>query len=253
MQPVTKGCYRLRPARSQADVAAAQRLRHLAFHAGANASRDTGLNTGLDRDRFDAICTHVLIEDLRDGQLVCCFRTLDLPDGGQIGQSYSAQYYDLSALMRFAGPMIEIGRFCIHPDHHDPDILRLAWAALTCHVDARGIEMMFGCSSFRGTDQSRYLDAFAMLRDNHLAPPDLAPRIKAPLVFPFGAQVQPAPDRRRALLSMPPLLRSYLMMGGWVSDHAVIDPQMDTLHVFTGLEIRAIPEARKKLLRAVMA
>jgi hypothetical protein len=42
-------------------------------------------------------------------------------------------------------------------------------------------------------------------------------------------------------------------MGGWVSDHAVIDKQMDTLHVFTGLEISAIPDARKKLLRAVSA
>ncbi len=50
---------------------------------------------------------------------------------------------------------------------------------------------------------------------------------------------------------MPPLLRSYLLMGGWVSDHAVVDRQMNTLHVFTGLEISAIPAARKRLLRAV--
>ena len=42
-----------------------------------------------------------------------------------------------------------------------------------------------------------------------------------------------------------------LAMGGWVSDHAVIDRQMNTLHVFTGLEISAIPAARKRLLRAV--
>jgi putative hemolysin len=50
---------------------------------------------------------------------------------------------------------------------------------------------------------------------------------------------------------MPPLLKTYLMMGGWVSDHAVIDRQMNTLHVFTGVEIVAIPETRKRLLRAV--
>ena len=50
---------------------------------------------------------------------------------------------------------------------------------------------------------------------------------------------------------MPPLLRTYLMMGGWVSDHAVIDRQMGTLHVFTGVEIRAIPAARQRLLRAL--
>jgi hypothetical protein len=40
-------------------------------------------------------------------------------------------------------------------------------------------------------------------------------------------------------------------MGGWVSDHAVIDRQMNTLHVFTGLEIAAIPPNRARLLRAL--
>lgn len=52
---------------------------------------------------------------------------------------------------------------------------------------------------------------------------------------------------------MPPLLKTYLLMGGWVSDHAVIDPHMNTLHVFTGVETKAIPESRKRLLRAVTA
>ena len=59
------------------------------------------------------------------------------------------------------------------------------------------------------------------------------------------------PDVKLAMLRMPPLLRTYLIMGGWVSDHAVVDDQMNTLHVFTGLEISAIPPARKRLLRAV--
>jgi len=59
------------------------------------------------------------------------------------------------------------------------------------------------------------------------------------------------PDMTRALRRMPPLLRSYLMMGGWVSDHAVVDVQMNTLHVFTGIEIRSIPATRKRLLRAL--
>ena len=56
---------------------------------------------------------------------------------------------------------------------------------------------------------------------------------------------------QKAMAAMPPLLRTYLLMGGWVSNHAVVDHQLDTLHVFTGLEIRAIPPARARLLRAV--
>jgi L-ornithine Nalpha-acyltransferase len=52
---------------------------------------------------------------------------------------------------------------------------------------------------------------------------------------------------------MPPLLRTYLAMGGWVGDHAVVDRELGTLHVFTALEIRAIPEARARLLRGLAA
>ena len=92
---------------------------------------------------------------------------------------------------------------------------------------------------------------FAMLRDRHVAPRRWLPRVKAPEVFRF-ARLIGRPDPRRAMAAMPPLLRTYLMMGGWVSDHAVVDAQMDTLHVFTGLEIRAIPPGRAKLLRGTL-
>jgi hypothetical protein len=50
---------------------------------------------------------------------------------------------------------------------------------------------------------------------------------------------------------MPPLLRSYIGMGGWVSDHAVVDRTMNTLHVFTAVQTAAIPPARQRLLRAL--
>ena len=36
---------------------------------------------------------------------------------------------------------------------------------------------------------------------------------------------------------LPPLLKFYLRLGGKVSDHAVIDRDLDTLHVFTYLDL----------------
>jgi putative hemolysin len=148
--------------------------------------------------------------------------------------------------------MAEMGRFCLAPDRHDPDILRLAWAAMTRLVDAHGVQMLFGCSSFKGVEAAPYLDAFAMLGKRHLAPRRWWPRVKAPAVFRFARRLRRhKPDMKLALRHMPPLLRSYLMMGGWVSDHAVIDRRMGTLHVFTGVEISAIPAARQRLLRAL--
>ncbi|MCA1334195.1 GNAT family N-acetyltransferase [Pseudooceanicola marinus] len=241
MLSLKKGRYAARLAETPADILAAQRLRALTFLGDADRP---------DADDFDSICAHILVEDTRSGTLVCCFRMLPLAAGREIGRSYSAQYYELSSLESFEGPMVEMGRFCIHPDYRDPDILRVAWGAMTAYVDRNGVEMLFGCSSFKGTDAEAYLDAFAMLKEKHLAPKRFLPRVKAPKVFRFAQKLRRKPDAKRAMLGMPPLLRTYLLMGGWVSDHAVVDPKMNTLHVFTGLEIKAIPPARKRLLRA---
>ncbi|WP_299369962.1 GNAT family N-acyltransferase [uncultured Tateyamaria sp.] len=233
-----KGRYSARQACSEADVRAAQSLRARCF----------GLIS--DADPFDAQCTHILITRTSDDALVCCFRMMPLT-GSEISTSYSAQFYELSALADFRGKMVEMGRFCVDPEAADPDILRVAWGAMTAYVDDIGVELLFGCSSFAGTETGDYLDAFAMLKARHLAPKRWLPRVKAPHVFKYAARLRRKPDVKKAMLRMPPLLRTYLMMGGWVSDHAVVDSQMNTLHVFTGVEIGAIPPARKRLLRAV--
>ena len=235
-------------AETGADVEAAQRLRHAAFIAGTGACvRDDGR----DADAFDAICRHVLVEERGTGRLVATFRLLPLRSGAEIQTSYSAQYYGLDALGDYDRPMVEMGRFCLAPGVHDPDILRVAWGAVTRFVDDEKVELLFGCSSFHGTDAAAYADAFAMLKERHLAPRRWLPRIKAPNVFRFAQRLRRSPDRKRAMKTMPPLLRSYLTMGGWVSDHAVVDTDLNTLHVFTALEIRAIPPARARALRAV--
>ena len=245
MQPLRKGRFCARLAQGPQDVARAQALRFRAFRAAAGKE-------GRDADAFDEICKHVLVEDSDRGRLVCTYRLMPIGGGSQIGQSYSAQYYELSALERFEGKMVEMGRFCIDPDYaNDPDILRLAWGAMTQFVDHEGVEMLFGCSSFAGTETAGYLDAFAMLKERHLAPARWLPKVKAPDVFRFARRLRRKPDAKRALMTMPPLLRTYLLMGGWVSDHAVVDRDLNTLHVFTGLEINAIPAARKRALRGV--
>ncbi|MEL7253119.1 MAG: GNAT family N-acyltransferase [Pseudomonadota bacterium] len=238
------GRYSSRLAEGPEDLRAAQVLRHRAFHGDL-------VGPALDRDEFDGLCSHILVEEVETGRLVSSFRMLHLTHGSEIERTYSAQFYELSALHQFDGPMVEMGRFCIDPDCHHPDILRVAWAAMTRYVDENRVQMLFGCSSFKGTVADPYFDAFAMLKDRHLAPRRWGPQVKAPLVFRFADRLRRRkPDIKQAMLGMPPLLRTYLMMGGWVSDHAVVDRQMNTLHVFTGLEIAAIPPVRKRLLRA---
>jgi len=240
MPSLTRGRYRARIIRGAVAIAAAQALRTQAF--GTKIP---------DRDAFDEICDHLLVNDLQSGTLVCCARLLRLAGGGDVRRSYCAQYYDLTGLAEIQRHLAEMGRFCVHPDWPDPDILRLAWGAVTAYVDEKKVEMLFGCSSFEGTQAEDYLDAFAMLRARYLAPGRWKPGVRAAEVFRFDDMSPRVPDARGAARQMPPLLRTYLAMGGRVSDHAVVDRGMNTLHVFTGLDIAGIPEGRKRLLRAV--
>ena len=72
--------------------------------------------------------------------------------------------------------------------------------------------------------------------------------MKAPDVFRFAPGLRRKPDMKKARKAMPPLLRTYLLMGGWVSDHAVRDRDLGTLHVFTGLEVGRVPAHRRRAL-----
>lgn len=239
--------YMARLAENEQDIQAVQKLRGYLF--GTFKNKNT-----LDIDPHDVKCRHVLIESVQTGALCACFRFMYFQTGAELDQSYSAQFYDLKRLKVFRKPIIEIGRFCMRSDIQDFEPLRVAWAFLTQYVDQNKIALMLGCSSFKGTDEGQYTDAFALLKERHLAPDIWKPKPKAKEIFRFADRLKShKPILKQANKSMPPLLRSYLGMGGWVSDHAVVDRNLNTLHVFTGVEVRLIPRIRARLLRAQAA
>lgn len=244
MKSLQKGRYRADFVAEPSEFEAVLNLRSLVFRGPGSQSSD--------QDRFDENCQHVSIRLLETGQVVGCFRVMLLASGADIGRSYSAQFYDLTGLQSVNGPLLELGRFCIHPDFLDPDILRLAWGFLTGVIDRKRVEILFGCSSFAGVEPQKYRDGFALLGKKYLAPADCAPGVKTAEIYRFdhGDPVDGL-DLRRALNALPPLLRTYLLMGGWVSDHAVIDRDLHTMHVFTCLNISAIPKSRAQRLRDI--
>ena len=235
--------YQLKISKSLREINLSQLFRSRIFRNTSSVS---------DADEFDERCTHFLIFDqLNSNKLVCVFRIYFINDYDQIDKSYSNKYYRLNNLKKINDPMLELGRFCIDPNYNDPKIIMTAWSAIRKIVEYKKIKFLFGCSSFIGTSIDRYLDCFKYLKYKYVAPPKYLPYVKAPQVLKFSKIINLNKFCiRNAKKNLPPLLSSYLNLGGWVSDHAVIDYDLQTMHVFTGLEVEAIPENRLRFLRS---
>ncbi|MCU0905524.1 MAG: GNAT family N-acetyltransferase [Tabrizicola sp.] len=238
MQPLRKGVLTARLAEGPADLARVMGFRAAAFPRTA----------GAEEDAQDALSAHLVVEG--EGRLLAYFRVMLFGWGAGLAQGYAAQFYDVAPLSGYARPIAEMGRFCLAPGGVHPDVLRLAWGAMTRLVDEGQAGLMVGCSSFRGAGWERHRAGLALLAAEFVGPGEHLPGRKAAEVVEL-ALAGPVTDRRAALAALPPLLRTYLGMGGWVSDHAVVDRELDTLHVFTCVEVDRVPAARAARLRAL--
>ena len=235
--PLCRDGWVVRPARDRAEVAHLVALRAQAFRGDART----------DADPFDARFQHLWI-GRQDGPALATLRLRLHGDGASVLGGYTAQYHDLTPLAALPGAAMELGRLCRRPGADHPDLMRLVWAGIARMADAAGAVRLFGCASFRGADPVAHTPALALLAARHLGPEGLRPR---PLARESVAFASLRPMGPVSALVLPPLLRGYVALGGWVGGHLVIDRDLDTGHVFTCLDVAAIPDSRKRLLRAM--
>ena len=251
------GSLRVRTARTEEDLRAAFRLRHRAFVERAGLKARPG---SLETDAFDMQCRHVLIEGPgpgrgptdrqgqgpgpgpgqgqgpEDNQLLATFRALPMASAAELPFCYSARRYDLGPLAAWQGPILELGRFCLAPGA-GTEVLRMALGAVGQVALRHSATLVIGCPSLPGGDPALHADALARL-SAHVGPEAHRPRRLLSSAVPLQGPPRPA--------LLPALLAMYLSLGGWTSDHAVPDPELDTTHVFTGLDLTAIPFERRR-------
>ena len=107
-------------------------------------------------------------------------------------------------------------------------------------ISSGGINFIFGCTSFVGADNPKHLESLGFLGKNQLADPKLLIKTKSSLAIDIKNKVADVNQGNTTKNFLPPLLRFYLRLGGRVSDHAVIDRDLDTLHVFTYVNLKNI-------------
>jgi putative hemolysin len=233
---VVSGPLQVRLGTSAADIDAVQALRYRIFYEtmGARPSRRMARDRR-DSDPFDEICDHLMVLDHSRGSgadaVVGTYRLIRREAARRCGRFYSAAEYDISRLVTYPGPVLELGRSCADPAYRARAVMPLLWSGIATYVFHYDIELMFGCASLPGTDPHQLAVPLSYLYHHHLAPPELRTRalperyVDMQRLGPDGID----PERTRSML--PPLIKGYLRLGGFVGDGAVIDHQFNTTDV----------------------
>ena len=233
---LTAGSLELRLASSPADIAAAQALRYRVFYDEMQArptAEDAALR--LDVDPFDDVCDHLIAVDTSRPEgpdaVVATYRLLRGTVARGYGRFYTAAEYNIDCLYGYPGEMLELGRSCVDAAYRNRPTMQLLWRGIAEYVFHHDISLMFGCASLHGTDVAAHVLPLSYLYHFHLAPPALRPRALDDLYVDMNFIAADAIDQKAALVALPPLVKGYLRLGGFVGDGAVIDEQFNTIDV----------------------
>ena len=242
---IVSGPLQVRLAETVADIEAAQALRYRIFYErmGAHPAPEMAL-TGRDFDAYDDICDHLLVIDRSSGAetVVGTYRLIRREAAQRLGSFYSAAEYDIAQLLSYPGEILELGRSCVEPSYRPRPVLQLLWSGIAAYVFHYQIALLFGCASLPGTDPDALATPLSYLYHHHLAPPALRARALTERYVEMRQLEAAAIDPVRTLATLPPLIKGYLRVGGFVGDGAVIDEQFNTTDVCIVLKTDLVTE-----------
>ncbi|WP_202526250.1 GNAT family N-acetyltransferase [Sneathiella litorea] len=237
MEPLRFNNLELRLAQSAADLDAAQALRYRIFYEEMGAKPSAlCLAQSRDVDQFDAICDHLLVIDLEKGTkaapyVVGTYRFLRSSVAQKNGGFYSEAEFDLCNLNVFPGEIMELGRSCIDAGYRRRGAMQLLWRGIAAYIHTHEVQIMFGCGSIHGTNLKEHARVLSYLHHFHKAPGHLRPRALEEHYIPMKMMKRKEVDVELVQRELPPLLKGYLRLGGYIGDGAVIDHDFNTIDV----------------------
>jgi L-ornithine Nalpha-acyltransferase len=251
------GSLEVRLATTRKDIRKAQKLRYKVFFEEMSAVPPAHLRLlKRDKDVFDRVCDHLLVIDRdhvsgplkrKKPRVVGTYRLLRQDTAGDMAGDtagnplgfYTASEFDIDTLIerhpdqRF----LELGRSCVLAPYRNKKTVELLWQGIWAYVQHHKIDVMFGCASLEGTNPDRLKQELSFL--HHYAKPAEGWNARAvPSRYAeMNRMSKEAIDPKRALVSLPPLVKGYLRLGCKIGEGAVIDHQFGTTDVLIILRV----------------
>jgi putative hemolysin len=253
------GRYRLRLSTTVEDRDAACRLRFRVFNLELGQGLASSYSNGLDTDRFDLCCDHLIIEDKIEDNLsrrvVGAYRMQTGIKAECNFGYYSEQEFKFAPYELLRPGILELGRACIDREHRTPEVLMLLWRGIAQYASDMGLRYLIGCSSINSKDPGEGWQMYRHLQ-HYRVPPELGTEPTAEYACPIeqqGANAQPLPcpisDSTPAPFKVPKLLKTYLTIGARIAAPPAWDRAFGTIDFLTLLDLKLLSaSARNRFL-----
>jgi putative hemolysin len=237
------GPYIARLALTAKDRTDAYRLRFMVFNLELNEGLQSAYIDGYDKDRFDDVCDHLIVEEKATGDIVGTYRIQMGEVAGRNFGYYSEQEFCFAPYEAMRSQIVELGRACIRRDHRSPEVLNLLWRGIARYALMNGGRYMMGCCSLTSQDPDMGYAVYDSL-STWMAESTLRTIAKGDFRMP--KRTTEVSDMRA-----PKLLRAYLTIGAKICSEPAIDREFKTIDFLTLLDLQTLhPRVAARFLDA---
>ena len=249
-EPIQGGRFEVSFARTRDDLEALQRLRFEVFNLELKEGLDESFATGLDADRFDPVCHHLIVTDRSTSHVIGTYRMQTSEMAERHGGFYSADEFDLAGLpAAVVHDAVEVGRACVAIPFRNRQVLVLLWRGLAAYLQRNRKRYLFGCCSLTSQDPADGRRVMDHLVSTNQVRTDL--RVEPQPTwrcYDEGYVAPPAPTGRT--VEVPKLFSLYLRYGGKVCGPPALDRFFKTIDYLVLLDIEDLDvEARNMFFR----
>jgi putative hemolysin len=229
--------FEIKITRDPEEIHQAQKLRFEVFNLEMKKGLEESYERGLDIDKFDAICDHLIVRERDQRRVVGTYRLLLGSEARKHFGFYSEQEFNLEHIKQLDGELLELGRSCAHKDYRDRALIHLMWQTIAEYVQNHQVHYLFGCASFPTTNPAEVSQPIALIKEKYYAAEKF--------------RVEPAPgmelkgirddveitDREGLFFRLPSLIKGYLRVGALLCGPPALDMEFGTTDLFLLLDV----------------
>jgi putative hemolysin len=221
--------YILKLATTEAELESIFRLRFEVFNLELDLGFSTSSLNQMDRDRFDAVCHHLMLISQLTGKTIGTYRMQTYTMASQGLGFDAADIFNLSSIPdNVLQKSVEVGRACIAKEYRNSQALLLLWEGLANYLIRSRSKYFFGCASLLTQNHWQAACAYHYFQRNNRMHSHI-------LVYPnseYSIDIsENCPDSCN--VTIPNIVQAYLNIGAKICSLPAIDRQFQTIDFLT--------------------